>query len=271
MADAQDDAISELQWDQRALEAASAATAGEFDGRFPGTMASERLYIPDHYVETRTLRARLWKRPSPPDTEPWETLLDDIVANVERCLDFELTCHLHVVVHATNQDYRSSVGRDVPDTMLMAPLLGARASVIAVHSASANPINGDCVRMRRQLCHELGHVMVALRTGSEKRLGDGDRGLRVRPWVNEGFAECVAAIACNRLDLIERALQTQRSCGTPPPDLDAAINDLNGADRSRACAFATAQVWQAIQGHGLRQVFATLMDPVSWDAPKRAP
>jgi hypothetical protein len=140
--------------------------------------------------------------------------------------------------------------------MLLAPFQSATDSVIAVQSASADPLNADLERMRRLLAHEVAHVAVALQTKSEKRLGDGNRSMRVRPWVNEGFACVVAAIAVNRVELLER--QVARAVETSIDDLDAALDDLSDERRGNAFAIATARVWSAVQARGLGHVFRSL-------------
>lgn len=112
--------------------------------------------------------------------------------------------------------------------------------------------------MRRLLAHEVAHVAVALQTKSEKRLGDGNRSMRVRSWVNEGFACVVAALAGNRVDLLER--QVTRAAEVSIDDLDAALDDLADERRAIAFAVATARVWAAVQARGLGHVFRNL-DP----------
>jgi hypothetical protein len=227
-------------------------------------MDNTSLFIPAGHVLTRTRRTHLWQRPQGGRTEPWAPLLDDLVIEMERHLSFEIRCRLHVVVYSTNEEARATLGRAVPTSMLLAPVQGPDDSVIAVQSVAADARNGDCGRMRRHLCHELAHVMVALRTGSEKRLGDGDRDMHVSPWVNEGFAVCVAAMITGRLDLIEEALAGEPAWPGRQIDLDVALNDLNGENRSAAFAIATARLWRAIQTHGLDDVFANLANS-SWD------
>jgi hypothetical protein len=200
----------------------------------------------------------LWKCASQARPEVWEPLLDGLVGSVESLLGSRVTCRLHVIVYRSNDDARAALARAVPPNMLLAPALGPRDSVIAVQSVAADPANGDCQRMSRHLSHEVAHVMVALETGSEKRLGDGDRHLRVSPWVNEGFAVCAAALATGQLEAIRRAVEREMLLTTKPFDLDGAVNDLAGPHRSAATAIATSRVWGALQVHGVRQVFSSL-------------
>jgi hypothetical protein len=192
--------------------------------------------------------------------ETWEPILDGAIIEMERCLDFELSCRLHVVVFSTNREARLHLDRAIPSNMLLAPVLGAEDSVVAVQSAEADAANGDCERMRRHLCHEIAHVVVILRTGSEKRLGDGDCGLKVAAWVNEGFAVCAAAIATQQFGPIERARARAEQYGATVSNLDHAVNDLTGERRPAAMAVATMRIWKTIQVHGLRPTFARLTE-----------
>jgi len=93
--------------------------------------------------------------------------------------------------------------------------------------------------------------------------------MRVQPWVNEGFACVVSALAAERIDLLERELT--RASALHVPDLNAALDDLVAENRSLAFAIATARVWRAVQLHGLRHVFSTLMHPESLEYLARAP
>lgn len=220
-------------------------------------------FVPIGYAVSRTARAHLWKRWGAA-AEPCELIVDEVVARVESHLAFHILCPLHVVVFASNAEARAALGRPVPPNMLLAPLQGASQSVIAMQSVAADALNGDLARMRRLLAHELTHVAVALQTGSEKCLGDDDRSMRVQPWVNEGFACVVSALAAERLDLLERELA--RASSLHVPDLDAALNDLAAENRSLAFAIATARVWRAVQAHGLCRVFTTLSDPDAWSS-----
>ncbi len=220
-------------------------------------MDEDSLFIPSSHVEKRTRRAHLWKSSEASGAESWEALLDAWIDEMEDCVGFAISCRLHVVVYATNLEARTHLQRDVPPTMLLVPVSGPRDSVVAVQSAAADAANGDLKRMHRHLSHEIAHVMVALRTGSEKRLGDGDRLMRVAPWVNEGFATCAAAICAGQLDALERVLA--RASGVSF-DVDSALNDLTSEHRAAAMAVATAGVWQAIRTRGLRQVFDSLTE-----------
>jgi len=214
--------------------------------------------VPPAYVATRTARTHVWKRLGAP-VEPCETIIDDVIGSVEGQLDFELGGDLQLVIYDSNAEARRALGRNVPSNMLLTPVQSATTSLVALQSVAANALNGDLDRMRRHLSHEFTHVAVALRTGSEKRLGDENRGLRVEPWLNEGFACVVSALICRRRDLLERA--TALAARAQVADLNAALDDLIDDKRAAAFALATARVWRTVQRQGLREVFATLGAP----------
>lgn len=220
-------------------------------------MDRDLLHIPVDHVAHHTQRARIW-RPQNTTPEVWESSIDDLIMRVENQLDFRLTCLLHVVVYSTNKEARRHLDRAVPPDMLLTPVQHPEDSVIAVQSAATHHSNADVTRMRRHLCHELGHVFVALRTGSTKRLGDGDVGMRLSSWVNEGFAVCLGAVVADDLGPIDRALAREEKSLSVPADLDATLNDINSDQRSAAFAISTARVWRAIQSRGLREGFENL-------------
>ena len=142
--------------------------------------------------------------------------------------------------------------------MLVAPLHTPALALIAVQAPSVDARNGDPARMRRHLCHELAHVFAAERTGSVKRLGDGNRGMRLASWVDEGFAVSVAAAAAQQPDIIDAALARSSGATLSDAELAAAFDDLRSPDRDAAFAIATARIWRAVQAHGFRFVFASL-------------
>jgi hypothetical protein len=114
--------------------------------------------------------------------------------------------------------------------------------------------------MRRILVHEIAHQLVMERTGSRKTLGDGNRHMRVPPWLDEGMAELLAETAGGRPQRLEDALATLRSC--PPRVTLGAVDDalvgLDSPARSEAFALATGAVVHLVQRRGLRAVFHDL-------------
>lgn len=221
------------------------------------------FFIPETHVVERTQRAFVWKAALAVAMECWEPHLDSLIVRVEACLDFRLSCPLHLVVYESNEQTQSCLGRQVPPNMLLAPLVGSPASVIAVQPATAHPANGDPARMKRHLCHELAHVLVALRTQSTKRLGDEGANMRVPSWVNEGIAEYVAATVCEEPHRLLQA-HSRAASVSDRTDLDTALHDLCSVRRADAFSVATARVWDAIRTRGTRYVFRNLTEPSLW-------
>jgi hypothetical protein len=118
--------------------------------------------------------------------------------------------------------------------------------------------------MLRHLCHEVSHVCAAERTGSVKRLGDGDVGMRLLPWVDEGFAVCVAAHAAAQPDTLGRMPGGDSDAGESMEVVDDELRALDSPRRSWAFGVATARVWAGIERHGFRFVFDRLPEPERW-------
>lgn len=219
-------------------------------------------YIPAHYQRTTTDRCVFWGRDG---SEPAAmSLLDDCLRRLETLLDHRLQRTLHLVVYATNADARAALGRDIPPEMLLAPFHSRDAALVAIQSPAADPSNGDEHRMRRHLCHELAHVFAAERTGSTKELGDAGIHMRLLPWVDEGFAEVLAARATGRLEIIAAAAQRCSNANLADAALNAAFMDLASPDRANAFACATTRVARMVERRGLRFVFERLHDPDGW-------
>jgi len=211
-------------------------------------------YVPERYRSTTRDEIVLW---SCDGTEPvLAPLLVESRRAIERLLEYRLQRTLHAVVYATHDEARRALDREVSPDGLLAPLHTPALALIAWQSPAADPRNGDRVRMRRHLAHELGHVFTAERTGSVKSLGDGDRGMRIAPWIDEGFADVVAATVADRPDVIERALANADS--RTDEQLAAAFRDLGSPDRAVASAIATARMWRTVQLQGFPRVFETL-------------
>lgn len=225
-------------------------------------------HIPDGYVHEPIEGAVMWRHARDADPAATATLrqvAEQALADVPRLLEFRRTRTVHVVIYESLEDSRTALGRAVSPGFLLAPLHTAESAVIVVHSPRLDPSNADAARMLRHLCHEVAHVCTAERTGSVKRLGDGDVGMRVRPWVDEGFAVCVAARVADQPALLERALGVTGPDASASMDLvDAELRALDSVRRSLAFGVATARVWTAIQRSGFRFVFDHLDTPGVW-------
>jgi hypothetical protein len=219
-------------------------------------------YIPARYSSFRHGRIVFWGH------ERSEAIAVELLpASLERIavlLEYPLRRELHVVVYATNADARSALRREIGSAALLAPLHEPELAMIALQSPTVDPRNGDPRRMRRHLCHELAHVFSAERTGSVKHLGDGDRGMRLVSWVDEGFAESVAAMTSDRHDIIEQAMALSAARGLSDEELAAAFHDMGSRDREVAFAVATARVWRIIEERGWKVVFENLSTVQEW-------
>jgi hypothetical protein len=166
-------------------------------GRARVSAADPIPFIPERYVRRECAGFGLWSSPeeSPLDLD----FLADVVLHartwLEDVLAFVPKRSLHICVCANNQTARASLDRPVPANMATAAFTSREASLVVVQSRRAHPSNGDGERMRRVLVYELCHVFARERTGSRQVLGDGKRDLRIRPWLDEGFAEVLSLMA----------------------------------------------------------------------------
>ncbi len=177
-------------------------------------------------------------------------LVEKALVGVGTLLRFRPRRPVHVVVYASARDARVALDRELPSTFLLAPLQQPEGSLISMHSARVDSRNGDAHHMLRHLCHEVAHVCAAEKSGSLKRLGDGNEGMRVASWVDEGVAEKVAAEVADRPDVIKRAFALDTKPRPPIEELDEILNDLNDTRREWAFAIATTIVWSGIQRCG---------------------
>jgi hypothetical protein len=213
-------------------------------------------HVPSGYASESLGRAVLWSRASS-DPLP-AAIVPDVIRSIEGLLDYRLRRTVHVVVYDSNEAACRALRRQVAPTMLLSPLHTRELSLVALQAPAVDPRNGDLARMRRHLCHELAHVFAAERTGSVKRLGDDNRHMRIPEWVDEGFAENVAAEVAARPDIIDEALKRSSVVTMSDDELTRAFRDLNAKYREVAYATATARIWRAVQTRSLRFVFENL-------------
>lgn len=209
-------------------------------------------HVPEGYQPRPLAHATLWSAGEVEQIPEW---VDAALSQVSACLGLGLDRVVHVVVYASTADAHAALGRRVPAGALLAPLHTPQHALIALHAPHLDPGNRDRARMMRHLCHEASHVYLSAHSGSTKRLGDGGVGMRVRPWLDEGLAECVSAVASDQPGVIERA--QARACGPWPGAewLDATLSELSSPDRPLAFAHATTQIWRRICSGSLPLVF----------------
>jgi hypothetical protein len=203
-------------------------------------------YVPAEYRPLVVGDSTFWSADG--RVQPLADVVVQARVRIEALLGHRLRRALHVVRYASNAEARTALARDVSPTMLLAPLHRDDLALIAVQDLAPDP---------RHVCHELGHVFVAERTGSVKELGDGSVGMRIPAWADEGFAECLAALAADRPDVIERA-RARTASGLTDEDLTRAFRDLSSPQRPLAFAVATLRMWEAVATRGIAAVFATL-------------
>lgn len=219
--------------------------------RLPAPCDDAAVQAPDHvpgdYKARAVGRIVVWGRDG--SDAHAAALVPDALEAVEQLLAYRLHRIVHVVAYASNAEACAALDRAVVPTQLLAPLHTPELALIAMQIGEP-PL--------RHVCHELAHVFTAERTGSVKRLGDHDIGMRLPRWLDDGFAVCVAAAVAGRPDTIEAALARSAAAEMSEEQLHAAFGDLASPDRSLAFAIATARVWQEVQAHGFPAVFAEL-------------
>ena len=226
----------------------------------------ERL-VPDSYHPLELRGARVWLHPADGAEFPLLREIQAALDGVQNLLDFQMRRDVHFVVYGSCEDAARSLGIRVANTFLLAPLHTSTEAFVVMHSPRLHALNGNSDRMLRHLCHEISHMCCAERTGSKKRLRDGDVGMRFPAWVDEGFAECVSAQVANRPEIITRALSECPEPAVEPQllrELNVNLADLDSPERERAFSVATAIVWRAVERHGLSRVFNELQHPERW-------
>lgn len=142
--------------------------------------------------------------------------------------------HLHICCYATTSQARQFLDRPIPSDMAMAPFCDEVSSLIVVQSVRCNARNGDPDRMLCLLAHELTHAFAAEKTGSTKHLGDGQIGMKLSSWLNEGLAEVVSLLSTGSLERAQHAEHVFRtehehpSFGTLSHRLDSLDDPLRG-------------------------------------------
>ncbi len=233
------------------------------DNKKDGQVNGERLHcIPKAYAAVELETATLYCSPQEAEKDRFrlENWTTDVTRFVTECVGFQPRRHLHVCAYHTVDDARECLGRTMVPTFAMAPFASETDSVVTVHSALLDPLNGDALRMRRLIAHEVTHQAIAELTGSTKVLGDGNRGMHVSTWLNEGLAEMVGWLAVDaggRLSGLRRRFEKAPehfSFGT----LSARLDDLDHPARASAFDHVTAAVCVLSEDIGLRSLFAQL-------------
>lgn len=198
--------------------------------------------VPERFHRHVAGRATVWAAPGAPvgEVTEWIAFAADAVP---MHLGHAPSRRWHFAVSGSPAETHEISRRDLPPTFLVAGWHDEQDALVLLHAPDLHPRNRDPERMRRLLCHECSHLLVAERSGSKKVLGDGDVGMCVRPWLDEGIAQLVSAEICARNDLVAAALdRAPRTAFASLDDVDTALRALDAQDRGLAFDVATALV-----------------------------
>ena len=130
-----------------------------------------------------------------------------------------------------------------------------KGSLIILQNPIADPINGDLQRMRRMLVHEICHLFVREKSGSTAFLGDGLKDMKVRPWVDEGFAEYLSWLCIGKRNPI---LQKSFRYIDNLDEVDRLLNDFSSDRRTLAFYTSSFLVQSLIEEFGLNNFFESM-------------
>ncbi|WP_419661041.1 uncharacterized protein Dvar_14540 [Desulfosarcina variabilis str. Montpellier] len=109
--------------------------------------------------------------------------------------------------------------------------------------------------MRRILAHEICHLFVREKSGSSQGLGDGLKDLKVRPWLDEGFAEYLSwRCIGKRNTILDEELEHIENL----EKVDQLLNDFNSDKRISAFYTASHLVECFIEELGLLNFFESM-------------
>ena len=219
-------------------------------------------YIPITYEAMQTPRCTLWHAPgeAPDHLAMLSGLAENAVGTLEATLGIRGDRSLHLCCYRSHAEACVSLDRTIPPTMALAPFSDRTRGLVAVQSPGAASVNGNPARMFRILVHEFAHLLTMDATGSRKRLGDGNRDMRIQAWLHEGVAEVCSLLAVDRTEGLDRCVRTlgQRETAWTFGEVNARLDALD--DRERASAFdrATGAVAWLAAWEGLARVVARL-------------
>ena len=116
-------------------------------------------------------------------------------------------------------------------------------------------MNGNFQRMRRILAHEICHLFVREKSGSSQCLGDGLKDLKVRPWLDEGFAEYLSwRCIGKRNPILDQEFEHIENF----EKVDQLLNDFNSDKRIFAFYTASHLVECFVEELGLLNFFESM-------------
>jgi hypothetical protein len=170
-------------------------------------------------------------------------------------LRFKNKRKIEICLYHSNEQAVLSLDRRIPRNMAMAPYSTSAGSLIIVQNAITDPINGDLQRMRRILIHEICHLFVREKSKSTTFLGDGQKNMNVRPWIDEGFAEYLSWLCIGKRNPIS---QKRFEFIDDLDEVDRFLNDFNSNRRTLAFYTATCLVKSLIDEFGLINFFESM-------------
>jgi hypothetical protein len=182
--------------------------------------------------------------------------------SLSEVLEFRASRRLHVVSFLTNEEARRVLDREVSATMALAPYAGETACLVVVQSPAADLQNADPIRMTGTPVHEIAHQFVAKKTGATKRLGDGNRSMRVSAWLNEGLAELVRYAFLKDAARMDGALREFQNASDRLTwrEIGRLLDDLADQRRAKVFGRATGAVAELARKVEVPRPFDRLLD-----------
>ncbi len=222
------------------------------------------LYVPRGYRAEQ--HAEFWLHAAPDEDPHHLAFLAELVSvalcRVREELSWSSSRRLHVCCYAASSEAQRTLDRRIPPSMAMAPFCDEDQALIVLHSVRCNVKNADPGRMLRLLAHEITHQFIAERTGSIKRLGDGQEGMHVSSWLNEGLAETTALVISGQKDLVVSESQAFRRRSEYPlfGIVSEWLDDLEAQLRCLAFSHAVGAVGILCAEHPLSRLIERLPD-----------
>jgi hypothetical protein len=220
------------------------------------------LYVPRGYRSAQ--HAEFWLHAAPDEDPHYLAFLAQTVAvalcRVCAALSWAPGRCLHVCCYASSVEAQQALNRRIPPTMAMAPFCDEDQALVVLHSVRCDVKNADPQRMLRLLAHEITHQFIAERTGSIKRLGDGQAGMHVSSWLNEGLAEATALVIAEQTDRVGSECRAFRRRSEYPlyGTVSEWLDNLEAGQRRLAFSHAVGAVGVLYAEHPLSLLFERL-------------
>lgn len=214
-------------------------------------------FVPKEYSCIECNDFRLWHEKN--ETKPHIDLIIDAASfaltQLFNKLRFKNKRSIGICLYHSNKQAVSCLDRRIPGNMAMAPYSTDKGGLIIVQNPIADPINGDLLRMRRVLAHEICHLFVREKSGSKSFLGDGLKDMQIRPWLDEGFAEYLSWLCIGKRNPI---LHESWECIENLDEVDRFLNDLSSEKRELAFYTSSCHVQYLIGEFGIINFFESM-------------